>query len=120
MDPEALLITDSKGLHDTLASDLPGDDKASAVEVPIIRETLQRLRGRARWLPHNENPSDGLTKFRGAHLEPLWGLVKSGRFHLSPEQQELGVRAAQPATLGHTLRSKVGVAGADARLPERL
>ena len=63
-DPWALLLSDSKGLYDSVASELPSDDKASAQEVPLIREVLAGIRGRCRWIPHNRNPADCLTKFR--------------------------------------------------------
>ena len=60
-DPEVTVISDSKGLYDALNNELPQDDKKSAVEMPIIEQMLKLMKGRSRWVPHNYNPSDGLT-----------------------------------------------------------
>ena len=78
IDPFMSLLTDSKGVYDALNNELPQDDKKSAVEMPIIEELLDRLMGRCRWIPHNFNPADGLTKLQGAHLQPLMDLLKTG------------------------------------------
>jgi hypothetical protein len=78
VDPEMSLLSDSKGLYDALNNELPQDDKKSAVEMPIIEEMLKRMNGRSRWIPHNVNPSDGLTKLKGAHLAPLMELMRTG------------------------------------------
>ena len=42
-----------------------------------------------RWLPLDRNPADALTKFRGAHVEPLIRMFKTGKFHLKSETVEL-------------------------------
>ena len=61
-DPESILIMDSKGLHDSLDNELPQDDRKPALETPIMAEFLKRVAGRARWVPHNYNPADAMTK----------------------------------------------------------
>ena len=58
-DPDASVLSDSKGLYDAINNELPQDDKKSACETPIIEEMLKRFNGRVRWIPHNKNPSDG-------------------------------------------------------------
>ena len=47
IDPEASVISDSKGLYDALNNELPQDDKKSAVEMPIIEQMLARMNGRS-------------------------------------------------------------------------
>ena len=106
-DPESILVMDSKGLHDSLDNELPQDDRKSALEVPIITEFLKRVGGRARWVPHNFNPADAMTKIVGAHLEPLWKLLKTGMFTLRGEREELADRAEQKK-VGTVPRHKVG------------
>ena len=105
-DPEAMLVMDSKGLHDALDNELPQDDRKSALETPIIHEILRRIGGRARWLPHNYNPSDAMTKFIGAHTKPLYDLLQTGTFTLRGELEELADRAEQKK-LGSVPRLKV-------------
>ena len=118
VDPEVSLISDSKGLYDALNNELPQDDKKSAVEMPIIESILKRMNGRSRWVPHNWNPADGLTKLRGAHLEPLMDLLKTGFYHLRTEEAELQSRAKQKEETGRTARLKQsGIRGASAYTP---
>ena len=74
-------------------NELPQDDKKSAVETPIIEEMLGRMNGRLRWIPHNKNPSDGLTKIKGAHMDPLMDLLRTGFYTLEVEEIELENRA---------------------------
>ena len=76
-------------------SELAGDDKLSALEVPIIKEILQRTQGVVRWVPHNFNPADALTKIRGAHLAPMIRLCSSGVYQLTEEAEHLKIRAQE-------------------------
>ena len=108
IDPEVSLVSDSKGLYDALSNELPQDDKKSAVEMPIIEALLNRMTGRSRWVPHNFNPADGLTKLKGAHLAPLLDLLKTGFYHLKTEETQLKDRATEKAELGRTSRLKQG------------
>ncbi len=100
------MVMDSKGLHDSLDNDLPGDDRKSAMEVPIILEFLRLAAGRARWTPLDRNPADALSKFRGAHLEPLIKLLTAGRYRLSPEEESLRERQEENVEKGHNSRRK--------------
>ena len=76
--------------------------------MPIIEQLLERMRGRSRWVPHNFNPSDGLTKLKGAHLAPLMALLKSGVYHLKTEEANLKDRADEKLESGHKKRLKQG------------
>jgi len=106
IDPEVSLLSDSKGLYDALNNELPQDDKKCGVEMPIIEGMLARMRGRSRWIPHNVNPADALTKLKGAHVEPLLSLLKTGFYHLQQEEAQLKERAAQKESLGAAPRLK--------------
>ena len=92
-DPESTLVMDSKGLFDALDNDLPQDDRKSALEVPIIEEFMRRAMCRPRWCPHNRNAADAMTKFKGAHLEPLFTLLRTGMYTLKGEKSGLADRA---------------------------
>ena len=79
-----------KSLDDALNSEQSqGDDDRSALETAIIRESLAVCRGRPRWVPHNLNPSDSMTKFVGGHHEPLLKLLQSGKFMIEDEDEVL-------------------------------
>ena len=97
-DPESTLVMDSKGWFDALDNDSPQDDWKSALEVPIIEEFMRRAMCRPRWCPHNRNAADAMTKFKGAHSEPLFTLLRTGMYTLKGEKSEFADRA----TLRHT------------------
>ena len=92
-DPESTLVMDSKGLFAALDNDLPQDDRESALEVPIIEEFMRRAMCRPRWCPHSRNAADAMTKFKGAHSEPLFTLLRTGMYTLKGEKSELADRA---------------------------
>ncbi len=68
-------------------------DRKSALEVPIIEEFMRRAMCRPRWCPHNRNATDAMTKFKGAHSEPLFTLLRTGMYTLKGEKSELADRA---------------------------
>ena len=89
-DPESTLVMDSKGLFDALDNDLPQDDPKSALDVPIIEEFMRRAMCRPRWCAHNRNAADAMTKFKGAHSEPLFTLLRTGMYTLEGEKIRVG------------------------------
>ncbi|CAE7807940.1 unnamed protein product [Symbiodinium sp. CCMP2592] len=80
-DPRSLVIIDAKSLFDSLLSGQPCECERTNLEVAVIQESLQVCKARPR-----HNPADALTKFPGAHLEPLVKLLKSHRFQISDEE----------------------------------
>jgi len=106
VDPEFSLLSDSKCLYDALNNELPQDDKKAAVELPIIEQILKRMNGRSRWIPHNFNPADALTKLKGAHMAPMMDLLKTGCYHLKTEEAQLKQRAAEKEKTGYAPRHK--------------
>ena len=59
-------ITDAKSLYDNLTREqYSGAEKRSALEICVIRDSLASLGGAARWVPHEENPVDCMTKLKG-------------------------------------------------------
>ena len=88
-DPRSVLVIDAKSLYDHLQGDQPGECGRSNLEVAVIKESLVLCGGRVRWVPHNLNPSDALTKFPGAHVEPMIRLLKTHRFKISDESDTL-------------------------------
>ena len=85
MDPKSLVLMDAKSLYDSLnAEQAHGDDERSALEVAIIKESLAVTSGRPRWLPHNHNSADALTKI-ASHSEPLLKLLQTNHFSIEEE-----------------------------------
>ena len=61
-----------------------------------------------RWLPHDKNPADVMTKSDGAHVLPMTRLLASGSFMLQEETQELEARKATKEERGCAPRPRVG------------
>ena len=76
------------------------DDRKSALEVPIIEEFMRRAMCRPRWCPHNRNAADAMTKFKGAHSEPLFTLLRTGMYTLKGQKSEFD-RDRQTGTVYH-------------------
>ena len=76
------------------------------LEVPIFEEFMRRAMCRPRWCPHNRNAADAMTKFKGAHSEPLFTLLRTGMYTLKGEKSELADRATLRQT-GTVPRHKV-------------
>ena len=89
-DPEVIAIADAKSLFDTVKNEqAQGEDDRSALEVAIIQESLAKLRGRIRWVPHNFNPADALTKVGNAHEKPMMNLLRSNTLTIEQEEEVL-------------------------------
>ena len=89
-DPLSVAIIDAKSLFDAAATEQSsGDCDRSALEVAIIQDSIARCRGRVRWVPHNFNPSDALTKVAGAHEKPMMDLLRTSRLKIQAEEQAL-------------------------------
>ena len=67
-----------------------GEDDRAALESAIIQESLAKLKARLRWIPHNFNPSDALTKLpQQAHMQPLYDLLCQQAMVIQKEEDEL-------------------------------
>ena len=85
-DPLTVAVVDAKSLYDAASTEQSqGEDDRSALEVAIIHESLQKVKGRIRWIPHNCNPADSLTKLDGAHMQPMMELLKRNTLRVEEE-----------------------------------
>ena len=57
-----------------------------------------------RWVPHDKNPADALTKCDGAHCTPLIQLTTTSRWKLTFEEEELATRAEYREKTGKSNR----------------
>ena len=92
-DPLTIAVIGAKSVFDSTSSpeqQYQGEDDRAALEAAIIHESLSRLQARLRWIPHNRNPADGLTKMPlQAHMQPLLELITKHEFTIQAEQDEL-------------------------------
>ena len=91
LDPKAIALVDAKALFDGAnKKQAQGEDDRSALEIAVIQESLAKLAGRMRWIPHNRNPADGLTKLLSkSHLAPLLDLIRTNILQIEEEEQVL-------------------------------
>ena len=107
LDPEAQMVMDAKALYDALLSEQQNqDDERAALECSLIREDMEALGCRPRWVPHDKNPADALTKHEGAHFEPMARLLRTSRFRIREELEELAQRRAVKDDLGYNPRPR--------------
>ena len=106
-DPEAQMVMDAKALYDALLSEQQNqDDERAALECTLIREDMEVLGCRPRWVPHDKNPSDALTKCDGAHFDPMARLLRLSTFCIREEAEELEQRKAVKDVLGYVPRPR--------------
>ena len=90
-------LTDCKSLFDHLVSKSSPtlDDKRTALDVVIIRESLQRLGTHLRWIPTDRMIADALTKESIEAMDLIRACLKSGHYQISDEDHVLEWRAAE-------------------------
>ena len=94
VDPAGMLVMDAKSLFDAIHNEQAGqDDARSALESSMIKEDLEKLGAIARWIPHDRNPTDALTKHEGAHSAPLYAVLRDHTWRLRHEEEEMAERA---------------------------
>ena len=95
------MVMGAKALYDALLSEQQNqDDERAALECTLIREDMEVLGCRPRWVPHDKNPSDALTKCDGAHFDPMARLLRTSTFCIREEAEELEQRKAVKDVLG--------------------
>ena len=99
------MVMDAKALYDALLAEQQNqDDERAALECTLIREDMEALGCRPRWVPHDKNPADALTKCEGAHFEPMARLLRTSAFSIREETEELQQRRKVKDVLGYVPR----------------
>lgn len=82
-------MTDRRSLYDHLVSLGRGGplvDKRTAIDVSIIRQSIQRTSLQPWWVATTHMAADGLTKDKGKLLDLLRSIIKNHRYQLADEQ----------------------------------
>ena len=80
--PRMLAVSDSKSMFDNLNREqYTGAEKRAAQEIAVIRDSLESMSGVPRWVPHERNVSDCLTKVKG-NAASLIEFMKKGTYKL--------------------------------------
>ena len=93
-----LSICDAKSLYDHLHSETAGcsADRRTAIEIQIIRASLDAQDGQVRWVDHCGMYVDAMTK-RGGNVPLLQTLMRTGRIAITKEATTLEKHKENPS-----------------------
>ena len=95
------VVTDAKSMYDNLVREqYSGAEKRAALELCVIKDSLDSLGGLPRWVPHDKNPVDCMTKVKGNAVTMLT-LLKTARYRLTAEKKGNGSTQRVPRRSRH-------------------
>lgn len=101
---DALALVDAKSLYDLLENETTGgSDKRAALDIQALRDELQELRGRIRWVDHMRMPADVLTKQQGRN-DTLKEILETVMFGITDETATLKARSVVRQNGGYNRR----------------
>ena len=105
---ELLTICDAKSLYDHLHSETSGctADRRTAIEIQIIRSSLDAQDGQVRWVDHSGMYADAMTK-RTGNIPLLHILMKTGKVCITEESATLAKHKVDPKSRNSSLKTKV-------------
>ena len=94
---KGMVITDCKSLYDHLLSKSSPtlDDKRTALDVVIVRESISRMSASLRWIPTDRMLADALTKDAAEAIDLLRACIRTGKYQVSEEDHVLLWRAEE-------------------------
>ena len=92
-----MLMTDCKSLFDHLQSKSSPtlDDRRTALDIVIIRDSIAKMKTSLRWLPTDRMLADALTKESAEAVDLLRACLREGRYQVSDEDTVLRWRAKE-------------------------
>ena len=104
IDPSTVCVIDAKSVFDHLVRESTGGHcRRTAQELCVIRRSMQTLRARCRWVPHERMVVDALTKRHGNSVAML-RLLRDGVLSIVDGDRELAMRKVYRETHKHNLR----------------
>ena len=102
---ECLAIVDAKVLYDHLSRESvgPSQDKRTSLEIQVVRQLMNSIMGKVRWVPHPQMIVDGLTQQNG-NLEALYQLLTTGEYQIVAEAESLENKREERKALGYNRR----------------
>ena len=84
-----VVVTDSKSVFDVLKKGhVASIDKRAGLELQVVLDSMRIYGASCRWVPHQKNVADALTKLR-AHWQPLLTILSDAFISVVPEDEEL-------------------------------
>ena len=104
IDPSTVCVIDAKSAFGHLVRESTGGHfRRTAQELCVIRRSMQTLRARCRWVPHERMVVDALTKRHGNSVTML-RLLRDGVLSIVDEDRELAMRKVYRETHKRNLR----------------
>ena len=105
---KVLTICDAKSLYDHLHSETSGTtaDRRTAIEIQIIRASLDAQDGDVRWVDHSGMYADAMTK-RNGNTPLLQMLMRSGRVCITEESATLAKHRVDPKSRSSSCKTRV-------------
>ena len=104
VDPSTVWVIDAKCAFDHLARESTGGHcRRTAQELCVIRRSMQTLRARCRWVPHEQMVVDTLTKRHGNSVTML-RLLRDGALSIVDEDRDQAMRKVYRETHKRNLR----------------
>ena len=103
IDPSTVCVMEAKVLSIIWFENTGGHRRRTAQELCVIRRSMQTLRARCRWVPHEQMVVDALTKRHGNSVTML-RLLRDGVLSIVDEDRELAMRKKYRETHKRNLR----------------
>ena len=95
---DSLWISDCRSLYDHLISLTNSgtvEDKRTAIDIAVIRPSIQRTGLEPRWCATGHMVADGLTKDKSEPIDLLGSVVRAAKYQLADEQLVLDRKKAE-------------------------
>ena len=96
---EALSIIDAKSVYDAVIRNGSSfkQDRRTAIDLAMARETLQHVQATIRWCPHTKMSADALAKADVSKgNDAMTSVLGLGTYCLAPETKEMQLRKDDP------------------------
>ena len=96
---EALRVIDAKSVYDSVIRNgsFLKQDRRTAIDLAMARETLQHVQATIRWCPHTTMLAHVLTKAEvNKGNDAMLSVLRNGTYRLAPGAQEMQLRKDDP------------------------
>ena len=106
--PKVLSIGDAKSLYDHLHTETSGgaNDRRTAIDIQIIRSSMEAQGATVRWVDHGGMYADAMTK-RNGNVPLLQILMRTGRICITEEAAILERHQLQPSSRSSSSKTRV-------------
>ena len=106
--PKVLSIGDAKSLYDHLRTETSGgaNDRPTAIDIRIIRASMDAQGATVRWVDHSGMYADAMTK-RNGNVPLLQMLMRTGRISITEESVTLEKHNSNPSSRNSSSKTRI-------------